>query len=118
MPSIGHYVEVTLKALAAQVNQVDSKNIIIVLVPRSQIDNHRAEHQAQEAVTDDLIAQALAEGRAPDISRSVPEVGGATLIERSRFLAERPLRIKGRSPDYDRNGFKGWIIEESLVPSS
>ena len=118
MPSIEHYVEVTLKALAAQVNQSDSKNIIIVLVPRSQIVNHRAEHQAQEAVTDELIAQALAEGSLPDISRAVTDVGGANLIERSRFLPERPLIIEGRSPDYDRNGFKGWIIKESIIPSA
>jgi hypothetical protein len=118
VPSTENYVEVTLKPSDAPANQTGSRNIIIVQVPRSKIDSHRLEHQAQEAVTDELIAQALAEGSLPDISRAVTDVGGANLIERSRFLPERPLIIEGRSPDYDRNGFKGWIIKESIIPSA
>ena len=65
MPYTKNYVEVILKPLGAPANQRDSKSIIIVQVPRSQIDAHRAGHQAPEAVTDELIAQALGERRAP-----------------------------------------------------
>ena len=90
MPSTKNYVEVTLKPLDAPLNQSGGKNIIIVLVPRSQIENHRAEHQAPEAVIDELIAQALAEKCARDISE---RVGGANAIERSKFLPERPKII-------------------------
>jgi hypothetical protein len=93
VPYTKNYVEVILKPLGAPANQRDSKSIIIVQVPRSQIDAHRAEHQAPEAVTDELIAQALGERRAPDISRSVKEPNGTSFIERSRFLPEQPLII-------------------------
>jgi hypothetical protein len=111
VPSTGNYVELTLKALDAPAEQRGSRTIIIVQVPRSQIDTHRAEHLAQDVALDELIAQALAEERAPDISERVIGVSSAKLIERSRFVAERPLIIEGRSPDYDRDGFKGWIVE-------
>jgi hypothetical protein len=117
LPSTENYVEVTLQPLEASANQRGSKNIIIVQVPRSQIDTHRAEHLAQERALDELIAQALAEEHAPHISGRVICIGSAKLIESSRFLPERPLIIEGRSPDYDRDGFKGWIIQESIVAS-
>ena len=35
------------------------------------------------------------------------------LIEKSRFLSERPRKIEGRPPDYERDGFQGWIFEEN-----
>lgn len=106
------YIEVTLKPLDASDNQTGVNNIIIVLVPRSQIDNHRAEHQVREALIDELIAQALAEGRVPDIGT---RVGSTHLIERSKFLPERPKIVEGRSPDYDREGFRGWFFNGSIV---
>jgi hypothetical protein len=110
MPSSENYVEVTLKPIDAPADQIGSKNIIIVLVPRSQIDSHRAEHHPGGAVVDQLIAQALAEGRAPDILGRGAGVGEANLVERSKFLSERPRIVEDRSPDYDRDGFKGWIV--------
>lgn len=90
MPSTEVYIEVTLKPLDASANQTGSKDIIIVLVPRSQVDTHRAEHQAQEVAIDQLIAQALAEKRALEISGRVTGVAGPNPIEKSRFLSERP----------------------------
>jgi hypothetical protein len=113
MASAESYVEVTLNPPTAPANQSGSKNIIIVLVPRSQIDAHRAEHQAQEPAVDQLIAQALAEKRALDVSGRVTVFGGPNLIEKSRFLSERPRIIESRSPDYESDGFKGWIFEEN-----
>lgn len=110
MPSTENYVEVTLKPMDAPANEIGSKNIIIVLVPRSQIDRHRAEHHVQEAVVDELIAQALAEERAPEISGRGAGVGDVNLVERSKFLLERPRIVEDRSPHYDRDGFKGWIV--------
>jgi hypothetical protein len=106
VPSAEIYVEVILKPSAASANQAGSKDIIIVKVPRSQIESHRAEHQAQEVAIDRLIAQALAEKRASDISQRV----GLNLIERSRSLSERPRILEGRAPEYDCDGFKGWIL--------
>ena len=113
MPSTENYVEVTLKPLDASADQSGGENIIIVMVPRSQIDTHRAEHQTNEAAIDQLIAQALAEKRAVEISGRVTVGGGPNLIEKSRFLSERPRKIEGRSPDYERDGFQGWIFEEN-----
>lgn len=110
MPSIENYVEVALKLPDAPANQGGGTTIIIVLVPQSQIDHHREEHQVQKAVTDQLIAEALAEGRAADIWRSVTGLRVANHIEKLRFLPERPLIIEDRSADYDRDGFKGWIL--------
>jgi hypothetical protein len=110
MPSRENYVEVTLKPIGAPANQIGSKNTIIVLVPRSEIESHRAEHQAGEAIVDELIAQALAEERVADISGRGAGVGEANLVESSKFLSERPRIIKDRPADYDREGFKGWIV--------
>jgi hypothetical protein len=106
VPSAEIYVEVTLKPPASSANQTGDKDIIIVQVPRSQIESHRAEHQAQEVAIDQLIAQALAEKRASDISRRL----GPNPIERSRSLSERPRLLEGRAPEYDCDGFKGWIL--------
>ena len=114
MPATETYVEVTLKSLDPPANQKGCEDFIIVLVPQSQIDNHRAGHRAQEALIDELIAQALAEGRVPDITECV---GATNLIKRSKFLPERPLMIEGRSPDYDRDGFRGWFFQESISTS-
>lgn len=110
VPSTENYVEVTLKPLDAPANQSGSKNIIILLVPRSEIDNHRAEHQEKEAAIDQLIAQALAEERALDALGRLTISGGSSPIERSKFLSERPGIIEGRSPDYERDGFQGWFF--------
>ena len=110
MLSAGNYVEVTLKPLHAPAKQMAS-NFIIVFVPRSQIKNFREEHQTEEAVVDELIAQTLAERLAPDIWE---RTGSPSLIEKSRFLPQEPQMVKGRSPDYDRDGFRGWIFEESV----
>lgn len=118
MTSGKNYVEVTLKPFDAPAGQGGSKNIIIVQVPRSQIDTHRARHLGQEIALDQLIAQALAEERAPDISEFVTGAGSAKLVEKSRFLPKRPPIIGGRAPDYDCDGFKGWIIQESIVASN
>jgi hypothetical protein len=107
MASAENYVEVTLKLLDAPPHHTAGKNCIVMMVPRSQIDNHRSEHEAQEAVTDELIALGLAEMRVPDIS--------ANRIEGSKFLPERPPTIEGRTPDYDRDGFKGWIFDEPMA---
>jgi hypothetical protein len=110
-----NYVEVTLKPLHGPAKQTAS-NFIIVFVPRSQIKSFREKHQAEEAVIDELIAQALAERLAPDIWERTGSLG---LIEKSRFLPQQPQMVKDRSPDYDRDGFRGWIFEESIdsVPS-
>ena len=43
---------------------------------------------------DQLISQALAEKRAVDVSGRVTVVGGPNLIEKSRFLSERPRIIE------------------------
>ena len=110
VPSTEVYIEVTLKPLDASANQTGSKDIIIVLVPRSQVDTHRAEHQAQEVAIDQLIAQALAEKRALEI-QIVTGVASPNPIEKSRFLSQRPP-LEGRAPDYDCDGFKGWIFEK------
>jgi hypothetical protein len=110
VPSTENYVEVTLKPLDAPANQSGHKNIIIFLVPRSQIDTHRAEHQEQEAAIDQLIAQALAEERALDALGRVTVSGGPNPIEKSKFLSERPGIIERRSPDYERDGFQGWFF--------
>ena len=110
MLSAEHYVEVTLKPLHAPARQT-ANNFIIVFVPRSHIKSFREKHQAQEVVIDELIAQALAERLAPDIWE---RTGSPSLIEKSRFLPQQPQMVKGRSPDYDRDGFKGWIFEESI----
>ena len=112
MPSTENYVQLTFKPLDAPSDQSGRKNIIIVMVPQSQIDTHRAEHQIrEEAAIDQLIAQALAEKRAVEVSGRVTVVGGPSLIEKSRFLSERPREIECRSPDYERDGFQGWILE-------
>ena len=110
MLSLENYVEVTLKPLDAPAKQ-SASNFMIVLVPRSQIENYRAKHQTQEAVIDELIAQALAEELAPDISE---RAGRANIIQKSKFLPRRPRMIEGRTPDYDLDGFRGWIFEESI----
>jgi hypothetical protein len=112
MPSSEYYVEVTLKPLEAPADQ-NASDIIIVMVPRSQIDTHRAKHQTDEATIDQLIAQALAEKHAIEVSGRVTVGRGATLIEKSRFLSKRPREIEGRPPDYERDGFQGWICEEN-----
>jgi hypothetical protein len=113
MPFAENYVEVTLKPLDAPVDQSGSRNIIIVMVPQSQIDTHRAEHQTDEAAIDQLLAQALAENRAIEITGRVAVGGGPNLIKKSRFLSTRPRKIAGRSPDYERDGFQVWICEEN-----
>jgi hypothetical protein len=110
MLSAENYVEVTLKPLHAPAKQTAS-NFIIVFVPRSQIKSFREKHQTEEAVIDELIAQALAERLAPDIWE---RTGSPSLIEKSRFLPQQPQMVKDRSPDYDRDGFRGWIFEESI----
>jgi hypothetical protein len=106
---------VILKPLGAPANQRDSKRGIIVQVPRSQIDAHRAEHQAPEAVTDELIAPALGERRAPDISRSVKESNGTSFIERSRFLPEQPLIIEGRYLTMIMTDSRAGFFDERLL---
>jgi hypothetical protein len=113
--STENYVELTLKTLEAPGQKSGGKTVIIVQVPQSQIDTHRARHLAQEVARDELIAQALAEERAADISGRITVGGSAKLVAGSRFVAVRPILIEDRSPDYDRDGFKGWIFEAPKV---
>jgi len=61
---------------------------------------------------DELLAQALAEKRVQDIFGDDPNAGFARLVDRSRFLFERPRVREDRPVDYDRDGFKAWICEE------
>jgi hypothetical protein len=110
MLSAENYVEVTLKPLDAPAKQM-SNRFIIVFVPRSQINSFREKHQTEEVVIDELIAQTLAERLAPEIWK---RTGSTSVIEKSRFLPQQPQMVKGRSPDYDRDGFRGWIFEEAF----
>lgn len=71
--------------------------MIIFLVPRSQIDAHRAEYQEQEAAIHQPIAQGLGEERALDVLEPVTVPGVPNLMEKSRFLSERPGIIENRS---------------------
>jgi hypothetical protein len=80
--------------MGPRADQSGTKDIIIVLVARSQIDSHRPDHQAQEIATDRLIAQGLAEKFVLHISGQVAGRNGYGVIESSRFLCERPRIIE------------------------
>jgi hypothetical protein len=101
-----NYVEVVLKPMGPPVGQSD---ILIVLVPRSQIDSHRADHQAQEIATDRLIAQGLAEKFALDISGQLTGRNGHDVIKSSRFLFARPRIVEDSLPHYEYEGFRAWL---------
>ncbi len=101
-----NYIEVVLKPMGSPVGQSD---IFIVLVPRSQIDSHRADHQAQEIATDRLIAQGLAEKFALNIAGQLAGRNGHDVIKSSRFLFARPKIVEESLSHYESEGFRAWI---------
>jgi hypothetical protein len=76
---------------------------VVVLVPRSQIEEYRISGKKSEA-----IAQQLAEPLAMNVFTHRASFGNFKVTH--SFFPEAPPEIEGKPPDFALRGLKAWVL--------
>lgn len=98
--------DVYVQATATPVTGGPPKSVL-VLVPRQQIEDHRARMSGKTS-DENRIAQHLAEPLAMNVFTHRADFGRYRLVYSFSSLA--PFEVQDRSPEFAQGGLKAWIL--------